>query len=93
MSTAELTTETSVSLTWDQICALYPHEWLCLVDILRDEEGVLQAARVVAHDRSIFFVLAQLGSPNPTAGIIHTAGLPLRRQRYGVESYAGRDSI
>ena len=93
MSATETTDYTTQSLTWNQICALYPHEWVCLNDIVRDDEGTLQAARVIAHHRSIARALEQIEPSNPSSGIIHTAGVSLRRQRYKVASDEGRDPI
>lgn len=79
MSAAETINHTAESLTWDQICALYPHEWVCLLDIVRDDEGTLQAARVIAHHSSVEHALEQLDPSDSDAGIIHTAGVPLSR--------------
>lgn len=39
------------SLPWAEICARYPDQYVCLVDIVHDEMGspVIETARVVGH--------------------------------------------
>lgn len=44
----------SEPLTWDQICARYPDEWVCLVEIDRPEPQNFEfrTARVVGHGKT-----------------------------------------
>jgi hypothetical protein len=48
------TSEISEVLTWDQICARYPDEWVCLVemDFIRPNGAELGAARVIGHGKT-----------------------------------------
>ena len=68
------------ALSWAEICARYPNEWVCLVDML-EAAGSIRFARVIGHDRSIKLALDQIGTSNPDATVVHTWGRPLRTPR------------
>jgi hypothetical protein len=71
------------ALSWGEICACYPNEWVCLIDI--DEiAGSIRCARVIGHDRSIRLALDQIGTSNPDTTVVHTWGRPLRTPRIEV---------
>jgi hypothetical protein len=44
----------SEPLTWEQICARYPDEWVCLVEIdeINDTDFDFRTARVVGHGKT-----------------------------------------
>ena len=44
----------SEPLTWDEICARYPEQWVCLVEMqgITDTEFEFSRARVVGHGKS-----------------------------------------
>ena len=44
----------SEPLTWEQICELYPNEWVCLVEIdnINDTDFDFRTARVVGHGKT-----------------------------------------
>lgn len=55
MRAAELLApEISGPLTWDEICALYPDEWVCLVEMERVHPFGFEfrSARVVGHGKT-----------------------------------------
>ena len=55
MSTAEKIAATiSETLTWAEICRLYPDEWVCLVEIEHQPlNGVeIKSARVIGHGKT-----------------------------------------
>jgi hypothetical protein len=55
MNVAEdLTQAISEPLTWDEICARYPDQWVCLVEIERTEPQnfAFRTARVVGHGKT-----------------------------------------
>jgi hypothetical protein len=60
MNTAEqLAPEEPPALSWDEICARYPDQYVCLVDMVAVEptSPVIKTARVVGHgltDRAAF---------------------------------------
>jgi hypothetical protein len=51
---AVLAPEISEPLTWTEICARYPSEWVCLVemDFVHPNDVVLRAARVIGHGKT-----------------------------------------
>src|SRR5678816_2135521 len=79
------------ALSWGEICARYPNEWVCVVDI--DEiAGSIRFARVIGHDPSIRLALDQVGTSNPDTAVVHTWGRPLRTPRSEVVDES-RDSL
>lgn len=44
----------SEPLTWAEICSRHPDEWVCLVEIERDQPGgvTIRSARVVGHGKT-----------------------------------------
>ena len=58
MSTAEaaevVAAEISEPLTWAEICARYPDEWVCLVDIdfVHPNGPEIRTARVIGHGKT-----------------------------------------
>jgi hypothetical protein len=63
MQERRATTEPRVSepLTWQEICALHPEEWVALVEIdwLGDSDLEFRTARVVGHGKTRSEPLAQ----------------------------------
>jgi hypothetical protein len=61
--------ETAVSepLSWAEICATYPDQWVGLVDVVRNSKVALdlRAARVVSHGANPADVLRQLRPLRP----------------------------
>jgi hypothetical protein len=55
MSAAEvLASEISEPLTWGEICARYPDEWVCLaeIDTARPDDLEIRTARVIGHGKT-----------------------------------------
>jgi hypothetical protein len=53
-ATEPLVPEISEPLTWSEICARYPDEWVCVVemDFVRPNGPELRSARVVGHGKT-----------------------------------------
>lgn len=54
MSSTDLVREISEPLTWAEICARYPDEWVCLVEMecKRPFEFEFRTARVIGHGKT-----------------------------------------
>jgi hypothetical protein len=54
MSSTELVPEISEPLTWAEICARYPDEWVCLVemDCKAPNAFEFRSARVIGHGKT-----------------------------------------
>jgi hypothetical protein len=69
------------TLSWSEICERYPNQWVCVLDLVRDLDGAIRSARLIAHDRSINRVLDQIGTSYPSSTVVHTWGRPLHLPR------------
>lgn len=82
MSAAEnLAPSSADALSWAKICLLHPNEWVCLLDLDREPDGSFRSGRVIAHDASAARALDQIGTSNPDATLVHTAGRPMQTPR------------
>ncbi len=63
-------------LTWAEITRRYPCEWMMLAETVDADDGDIDSARVLDHDRSALALLDRTGLV-PGATLIHTAGRPL----------------
>lgn len=78
MSLAQSISPASVgSLSWARICEQHPNEWVCLRDVENDARGLIFAARVVSHDRSIERALDLAEPTDSDTTVVHTSGRPL----------------
>jgi hypothetical protein len=78
MSLAQSVSSASVaSLSWRQICEEHPNEWVCLRDVENDARGLISAARVISHDRSIERALDLAEPAEADTTVVHTSGRPL----------------
>lgn len=77
MSTVKKLAPIFRSSTWAEICALYPNEWVCLLDLDLAHDGPIHSARVVSHDPSIERAIDLVDPPDPNVTVVHTAGRPL----------------
>lgn len=73
MSTAEKIDATGVA-PWADICAQHPDEWVCLFDVEQAADGAICSARLVAHDRSMSELLANLDGARAGGVIVNTSG-------------------
>ena len=65
--------------SWAEICQQYPNEWVLLLDVEDEPNGMLRTGRLFAHDPSVNHLLDNVGWPHPTnATIVHTWNRPLR---------------
>ena len=70
---------TAERLTWDEICARYPDEWVLLVDgdFVDDAELSVRSARVWIHDRESRPLLDALpGVPPGDVALYYTGDDP-----------------
>jgi hypothetical protein len=84
MTAAELIAPTIMKpVDWVEICDRYPNEWVCLVDVEHQTDGLIRSARVVGHHRSLKAALQQVDSWSPTRVVAyaHTGGYRRRRLR------------
>jgi hypothetical protein len=82
MSLAQSMSPASVgSLSWARICEEHPNEWVCLRDVENDARGLIGAARVVSHDRSIERALDLAEPAEADTTVVHTSGRPLSTPR------------
>lgn len=91
MSDASTPASTAKSLSWTEICARYPHEWVCLLDIEHEPDGAVRTARVVVHDPDFDQALDLLGV-NPDATVVEAWGRP-RWKPHSELLDEGRDSV
>ena len=68
-------------LSWAQIRANHPDEWVCLVDVEDAADGSLSRARVLGHGCSVLDLEDELGLPLPNTVLIHTEGRRLLMPR------------
>jgi hypothetical protein len=70
---------TAERLTWDEICARYPDEWVLLVDadFAYDAELSVRSARVWMHDRESRPLLdAMPGAPRGNVALYYSGDDP-----------------
>lgn len=76
-ATAQIAPDLTEPLSWREICARYPDQYVCLVDIVDEEPGslVIATARVVGygstHDAA-FEPIRELPNPFPLCAIRFT---------------------
>jgi hypothetical protein len=64
--------------SWPEICQQYPNEWVLLLDVEDEPNGMLRAARLFAHDSSVHQLLDDVGWPHPAnATLVHTWNRPV----------------
>lgn len=72
--------------SWAEICDQHPDEWVCLVEVEHQDDGLIRSARVVAHHRSMKEALQQIDSwsPDQLVSYAHTSGRKRRLPRVEV---------
>jgi hypothetical protein len=82
MTIAEMIAPTITKpVRWAEICDRYPDQWVCLVDVEHQTDGLIRSAQVVGHHRSLRAALQQVDSWGPDRVVAYARTGEYKRRR------------